>query len=91
MPNLRCPFFGDVFETVWTVDGETHEDHVSVWVGERPESVVVLLTWRVRGMMREGGEEGEGEWSKDGGQEREWGGDEGRRRGRESKDGGGGG
>ena len=52
MPDLRRPFFGDVLEAVWAIDGETHEDHICVWVGEGAESIVVLLTCRVAVMMR---------------------------------------
>ena len=41
------PFLRDVLKTVRTVDGEAHEDDVCVRVGERPQSVVVLLSRRV--------------------------------------------
>ena len=45
--HLGGPLLGDVLETVGTVDGETHEDDVGVGVGERTQTVVVLLTGRV--------------------------------------------
>ena len=48
MPNLRSPFLGDVLETVWTVDGETHQNDVRVGVGEGAETIVVLLAWEER-------------------------------------------
>lgn len=31
-------------QAVRTVYGEAHEDDVSVWIGERPQPVIVLLT-----------------------------------------------
>lgn len=31
-------------QTVRAVNGETHEDDICVWVGERSQAVVVLLT-----------------------------------------------
>ena len=45
--DFRRPLLGDVLERVGRVDAETHQDDVSVGVGERPEAVVVLLTDRV--------------------------------------------
>ena len=42
--HLGRPLLGDVLQGVGRVYGETHEDDVCVGVGERPESVVVLLT-----------------------------------------------
>ena len=45
--HLGRPLLGDVLQTVGAVDGEAHEDDVGVWVGERPQSVVVLLAGRV--------------------------------------------
>lgn len=43
MFDLRGPFLWDVLERVWGVYTEAHEDHVSVGVGEGPQSVIVLL------------------------------------------------
>lgn len=31
-------------QTVWAVDGETHEDDIRVRIRQRPQSVVVLLS-----------------------------------------------
>ena len=42
--DLRRPLLRDVLERVWGVYGEAHEDDVGVGVGERAETVVVLLT-----------------------------------------------
>ena len=43
--HLRDPALGDVLQAVGAADGETEEEHVGVGVGERPESVIVFLTW----------------------------------------------
>jgi len=45
--HLRPPFLRDVRQTVWIVDGEADEDNVGVRVGQRSQSVVVLLSGRV--------------------------------------------
>lgn len=37
------PLLRDVLQTVRGVDGEAHQDHVRVRIGERPQPVVVLL------------------------------------------------
>ena len=47
MVDLGVPFLLDVVEGDGADDGETHEEHVGLWVGERSETVVVLLTSRV--------------------------------------------
>ena len=47
MADLREPFLVDVLEAVWVVDGEAEKKDVGVGVGERPQTVVVLLTSRV--------------------------------------------
>ena len=41
-----CGFFLFFFltKTVGAVDGEAHENDISVWIGEWAESVIVLLT-----------------------------------------------
>ena len=55
MPNFGRPFLGDVLEAVRAVDGETHEDYVSVGVGEGTQAIVVFLAWmREREREREG-------------------------------------
>lgn len=36
-------FLQSLTQTVGTVNGETHEDDVSVRVGERPQAIVVFL------------------------------------------------
>jgi hypothetical protein len=36
-------FFQSLTQTVRAVNGETHEDDVSVRVGERPQAIVVFL------------------------------------------------
>jgi len=41
--HLWRPFLRDVLEAVGTVDRKTHQDHIGVWIGQRTESVVVLL------------------------------------------------
>ena len=73
---LRDPLCLDVLQAVATVDGKTHEDYVSVGVGERPQTIVVLLTCVGRGrnegrgrMKGEREREREG-WGKE--REREW-------------------
>lgn len=44
MASTKCsPSLQSLTQAVGTVDGETHEDDVSVRVGERPQAVVVLL------------------------------------------------
>ena len=45
--QLRHPLVCDVLEAVWVVDGEAQKEDVGVGVGERPQTVVVLLTRRV--------------------------------------------
>lgn len=45
--HLRCPFFRNVLQRVWTVDWETHQYNVSVGIRQRTKSVVVLLTSRI--------------------------------------------
>ena len=63
MPHFRRPFLRNVLETVWTVDGETHENDVCVGVGERPQTIVVFLAcaWGERmGRGERGGGRGEG-------------------------------
>merc|ERR1719319_1147152 len=45
--DLRAPLGGDVLEGGGRYDGETDEEDVRLWVGERPEPVVVLLAGRV--------------------------------------------
>lgn len=52
IPDKVCVFgcvvvFDGLTQTVGAVDGEAHEDDVSVGVGERPQSVVVFLSGRV--------------------------------------------
>lgn len=34
---------GPLTQAVRAVDGEAHEDDISVWVGKRPEAIVVFL------------------------------------------------
>ena len=43
MFDLRDPALRDVLQAVRAADGETEQQHVGVGVGERPQSVVVLL------------------------------------------------
>lgn len=38
---------GGLTQAVGAVYGEAHEDDVSVWVGQGPQPVVVLLTCRI--------------------------------------------
>ena len=61
MPDFWRPLFGDVLERVGTVDGEAHEDHVCVRVGERTQTIVVFLAWGGGGGGGGGGER-VGEW-----------------------------
>jgi len=42
--HLGRPLLRDVLEAVRAVDGEAHEDDVRVWVGQRTEAVIVLLS-----------------------------------------------
>lgn len=42
--HLWRPLLRDVLKGVRTVYGEAHEDDVSVRIGERPQTIVVLLT-----------------------------------------------
>lgn len=44
---FRYPFVGDVGECARTDDAEADEKHVRLGIGQRPESIVVLLTSRV--------------------------------------------
>jgi hypothetical protein len=37
----------DILERVWTINGEANEDDVGLGVGERPQSVVLLLSGSV--------------------------------------------
>lgn len=43
MLHFRGPLLRDVFQTVGAVNGEAHEDDVSVRVGERPQAIIVFL------------------------------------------------
>ena len=45
MFDLRDPALWDVLQAVRAADGETEQQDVGVGVGERPQSVVVLLAW----------------------------------------------
>ena len=47
MADLGEPLLVDVLEAVRVVDGEAQKEDVGVGVGERPQTVVVLLTRRV--------------------------------------------
>ena len=38
----------DILEAVWADDAEADQEHVCVWVGDGPQSVVILLTRRVK-------------------------------------------
>ena len=55
------PLLEDVVEGVGVVEGEAHEDHVRVRVGERSKTIVVFLSGRVPQrqlhLFREGREE----------------------------------
>ena len=39
--------FWDVFQRIRLVNGEADQQHVCVWVGERAETIVVFLAWKV--------------------------------------------
>ena len=45
MFDLGDPALRDVLQTVGAADGETQQEDVRVGVGERPQPVVILLTW----------------------------------------------
>merc|ERR1719233_2755072 len=38
------PFRRNIFKTGWRNDRETDKEHVSLWVGQRSQTVIVLLT-----------------------------------------------
>jgi len=42
--NFWDPLFADVLEGGGRSNGEAHKEDVSLWVGERAESVIVFLT-----------------------------------------------
>ena len=58
MPDFGRPFLGDVFETVWAVDGEAHQNDVCVGVREGPQTIIVLLPYERRRKRGEGGDRG---------------------------------
>jgi hypothetical protein len=39
--DLRRPLLGDILQRVGRVDGETHQDHVRVGVGQRSQPVTL--------------------------------------------------
>lgn len=41
--DFGSPFLVDVLKRRLRVDGETHEYHIGVWIGERTQSVVIFL------------------------------------------------
>lgn len=45
MNRVGFPF--QLTKTIRAVDGEAHENDISVWIGERAQSVIVFLTCRV--------------------------------------------
>ena len=54
MFDLRTPFWGNIFKGGGADYGEADEEDVSLRVGERPQSVVVLLPGRVPEPQRHG-------------------------------------
>jgi hypothetical protein len=43
--NSAMPYLvHDIFERIWAVDGETDEEEIGFWVGQRAESIVFLLS-----------------------------------------------
>jgi len=42
--NFGKPLLSNVFERCWRCDGEADEEHISLWVRKRAESVVIFLT-----------------------------------------------
>ena len=42
--HLWGPLLGDIFQRVWGVYGKAHKNDICVWVGERSQSVVILLS-----------------------------------------------
>ena len=75
MTDFRCPLFGNVLQAVWAVNGETHQNNVCVWVGERPQTIVVFLSCvrerEKRDVMADMEEEGEREGRREEGGETE--------------------
>ena len=47
MPDFRDPFLPDVFEGVRRDDAEADEEDVSLRVGQRTQTIVILLTGSV--------------------------------------------
>ena len=47
MTDLWVPLVGNICKGVWTDEREADEEHVSVWVREWAESVVIVLSGRV--------------------------------------------
>lgn len=43
--DLWRPFLWNIFKRIWTINGETHKNDVSVWVWEWSQTIIVLLTW----------------------------------------------
>lgn len=41
---LWCPLFRNIFQRIWRIYGEAHEDNVGVGIAQWPQSVVVFLS-----------------------------------------------
>ena len=42
--DLRSPLLWDILQTVGRIYTKAHEDYIGVGVGERPQSIIVLLS-----------------------------------------------
>lgn len=46
--DLREPLLADVFERGWRGNGEADKENVGLWVGERAQTVVILLSSSIK-------------------------------------------
>ena len=53
MPDFRDPFFSDVFKGMRRDDAEADEEDVSLRVGQRTQTIVILLTGGVEQASRQ--------------------------------------
>lgn len=49
---LRNPLFFDVLERAGTDDGEAHQKYIRLGIGQRPQSIVILLTGGIKQAQR---------------------------------------
>lgn len=54
MLDFGVPFFRYVFQTVWRVDAEAHENNVCIWIAERSQTIVILLASWITGQKPPG-------------------------------------